>query len=373
MDRIFNAYKIRYDILTPQMLPIRASRKVRTINIFINVDDFFHKLHRPDTDREFQTTGKNASKQVVSNLINLAAHYKHWAVKEHLTANVYLIYTTSKIFRNTMTLKTYRDYYKKIIDINNPSFFFVNNTIGNSFSILQVITKYLPGIYGIDSNYIEPSVIPLYLSKIRPADFNLLISRDNYDLQYTHFDKWGVIIPKGDISPLIVSGNLWNHIQLKEKIEGDFYYHPETFIWAKAIIGDKYRSIPKLTRTSWKTVIKYLEEFSSSGNNSVEILELQLRKLADYISSKKIEDTDFNHNLYCTSVQQQLESMMEIDKTMINSQLTDMEDVQSLQQANGTLFKEYPLNLPFLLQELPPMNSRPNDDYIWRQKKGGYL
>lgn len=373
MDRIFNSYKIRYDVLTPQLLPIRASRKVRNINIFINVDDFFHKLHRPDTDREFQTTGKSASKQVVSNLINLAAHYKHWAVKEHLNPTVYLIYTTSVVFRNSMTLESYRDYYKKIIDINNPSFFYVNNTITNSFSILQVITKYLPGIYAINSNYIEPSVIPLYLSEIKPADFNLLISRDNYDLQYTHFDKWGVIIPKGEVSPFVVSGNLWDYIQLKEKIQGEFYYHPETFIWAKAIIGDKYRSIPKLTRTSWKTVIKYLEEFSSSRNNSVEILELQLQKLANYITSKKIEDTDFNHNLYCTSVKHQLESMMEIDKTMIRNQLTDMEDIQSLQQANATLFKEYPLNLPFILQELPPANSRPNDDYVWRQKKGGYL
>jgi hypothetical protein len=373
MDRIFNTYKIRYNVLTPQMLSIRASRKIHTINIYINVDDFFHKLHRPDTDREFQTTGKSASKQFVSNLINLAAHYKHWAIKEHLSPNIYLVYTTSKVFRNSMTLKGYRDYYEKITDINNPNFFYVNTVMSDSFSILQIVAKYIPRVYGIDSNYIEPSVIPLYLSKEKPADFNLLISRDNYDLQYTHLDKWGVIIPTGEVSPLIVSGNLWNHIQVKEKItEKEFYYHPETFIWAKSIIGDKYRSIPKLTRTSWKTVIKYLKDFSSMHNNSVEILELQLRKLADYITQKKIEDTDFNHNLYCTSVKQQLDSLMEVDKIMISQQLTDMEDMQSLYHANNTIFKEYPLNLLFLLQENPPMNSQPNDDYFWRKRKGGY-
>ena len=353
------------------MLPIRASRKIRNINIYINVDDFFHKLHRPITDREFQTTGKNVSKQVVANIINLAAHYKHWAVKEHLSPTIYLIYTTSKIFRNDMTLKSYRNHYKKITNIDNPDFFYVNNAMSNSFSILQVITKYIPRVYAIDSNYIEPSTVPLYLSEINPADFNLLISRDEYDLQYTHLDKWGVITPKGEVSTIITSGNLWKYIQLKEKLDDKFYYHPETFIWAKAIVGDKYRGIPKLTRTSWKTVIKYLEECSSNNNDSIEILELQLKKLADYIAKKKIEDTDFNTNLFCTSVKLQLDRLMEVDKIMIKQQLTDMEDIQSLQQANNTIFKEYPLNLVFLLQE-NSLNNQPHDDYFWRQRKDVY-
>ena len=368
MERIFNAYKIRYNIMNQYLLPVRASRKIQTINIFINVDDFYHKLHRPNTDREFQTTGKNASKQVVSNIINLAAHYKHWAVKEHLSPTIYLVYTTSKVFRNEMTLSNYRDHYQKISDIHNPDFFYVNNALSNSFSILQIITKYIPRIYAIDSNYIEPSVIPLYLSNLNPADYNLLISRDEYDLQYTYLDKWGVLLPKGDVSNFITSGNLWSYIQIKEKLDSNFYYHPETFIWAKAIVGDKYRSIPKLTRTSWKTVIKYMEQFSSVGNDSVEILELQLKRLAHYISSKKIEDTDFNHNLYCTSIKQQLDRLMEVDKIMIRQQLTDMEDHQSLQQSNQTLFKEFPLNLPFLLQENAPVNSQPHNDYFWRQR-----
>ena len=370
MERIFNAYKIRYSILNHHMLPIRASRKIRTINIFINVDDFYHKLHRPDTDREFQTTGSLASKQVVSNLVNLAAHYKHWAVKEHLSPTIYLVYTSSKLFRNEMILKDYRGYYNKITNISNPDFFYINTAIGNSFSILQVITKYIPRVYAIDSNYLEPSIIPLYLSQITPADFNLLISRDEYDLQYTQFEKWGVILPKGEFSPFITGGNLWEYLQQKEKLAAEFCYHPETFIWAKAIVGDKYRSIPKLTRTSWKTVIKYLEEFSSIENRSVEILELQLKRLADYISKKKIEDTDFNNNLHSTSVKIQLERTLEVDKIMIRHQLTDMEDMQSLQQANNTIFKENPLNLPFLLQEAPPAYSQPHDDYFWRQKKG---
>ena len=367
MERIFNAYKIRYNVLNPQMLPIRASRKVNSINIYINIDDFFHKLHRPDTDKEFQATGKDAPKQVVSNFMNLVGHYKNWAVKERLNPTIYLFYTTSKTFRNSMYIPEYRSHYNVITNQLNQDFFYVNTTMKDSFDILQIITKYIPKVYSIDSNYVEPSVVPLYLSEINPADFNLLVSRDIYDLQYTYMNKWGVIIPRGEVSPLIIKGNLWDYIRAKEKIEKEFYYHPETFIWAKAILGDKYRGIPKLTRTSWKTVIKYLDEFGSSkDNNSIEILELQLKRLGDYISSKKIVDTDFNNNLFCTSIKQQLDSLMEVDKIMMRQQLTDMEDTQALHQANNTIFKECPLNLQFLLRATA-YNTNPTDDYFWRK------
>ena len=63
---------------------------------------------------------------------------------------------------------------------------------------------------------------------------------------------------------------------------------------------------------------------------------------------------------------------MEVDKIMIKQQLMDMEDMQSLQQANITIFKEYPLNLVFLLQENSLVNNQVHDDYFWRQRKGVY-
>ena len=81
MDRIFNGYKIRYELLNHDFLPMRASKKIQQINIFINLDDFYHRLHKPYTDQEFQTTGQNVSRQLMANLLNLVGHYKNWAVK----------------------------------------------------------------------------------------------------------------------------------------------------------------------------------------------------------------------------------------------------------------------------------------------------
>jgi hypothetical protein len=298
--------------------------------------------------------------------MNLIGHYKNWAIKEHMYPTIYLVFTSNNTFKNEIILPSYRDYYKRINLRNSQDYFFINDAIYNAYSILQVLTKYIPRVYSIDSGYIEPSVIPLYLSQLKPADWNIIVSRDEYDLQYSYLDKWSYISPKGDNSSFINKGNLWVYIKNREKIDINFYFHPEVFLWAKCILGDKYRGIPKLTRTGWKTVIQYLQEVSDPNDVSESALMIQLHKLAEYIEKKKIQDTVFNDNMYCTSVQKQCNALLDTDKAMIINQLTDMEDITSLQKINYTIFREFPLNLNFLLREVPLEGSVPHDKYNWR-------
>lgn len=366
MDRIFHGYKVRYEYMNQYMLPIRASRKIRTINIYINLDDFYHKLHKPYTDGEFQTTGQSVAKQMVSNLLNLVGHYKNWAIKEHLHPTIYLIFTTSSIFTNTTLISGYRSHFIQIMDPKNPSFFYINHAIEGAHSVLQIVTKYVPNVYAIDSRNLEPSILPLYLSRVKPADYNLIISRDDYDLQYVEFTNWGIMVPKGDLTAFIVRGNLWRYIQVKEKIEESFYFNPEVYLLARAILGDKYRSIPKLTRTGWKTVIGYLREVISDDINMIEV---QSNKLADYIVKRKIQDTDYNNNLHCMSVEKQVDALFQVDCATILQQLQDRSDPNELEVANRTLFREFPLNLPMLLREAPTVNDQPHDDYFWRKNQ----
>lgn len=369
MDRMFHGYKIRYELLNEFFLPVRSSKKINTINIFISLDDFIHRIHRPITDGEFQTTGKNVSKQVTSNIMNLIGHYKNWAIKEHLTARVFLIYTTSRVFKNGMIIPKYRDHYLQITDDNNPDFFFINTAMKDALSILQVLTKYVPHAYAIDSGYLEPSIVPLYLSRVYEADYNFIVSRDDYDLQYVAGDSWGVVIPKGDKSQLLVRGNVWEYLRSRTSITTAMYFHPTVLLWALTIIGDKYRSLPKLTRSGWKTILGFIKESSSPWDDDT-CLELQLQRVADYVNMKKVAITDFNESLYCFSAEQQVDAMLDSDRAFIFHQVVDMYDPRSLIQANDTIFKEFPMNLTFLLREAPPPGSVPHDDYHWRKYYG---
>ena len=368
MDRMFHAYKFKYDLLNREFLPSRASGTISRINIYINLDDFYHRIHKPYTNLEFQTTGQNVSKQIVSNLMNLIAHYKNWAAKERMQPVIFLIYTTSDLFKNGMRIPTYRDHYRKIFNPSNPDFFHINQAITNGYTILQVMTKYVHNVYAINSSYLEPSAIPLFLSRQYHADFHLIVSRDEYDLQYVAMNRWAVIMPKGEDSILINKGNVWEYITEKNNSLGEYYFHPELFLWAKTIIGDKYRGIPKLTRTGWKTVLKYLEKVSNK-DLSDETLAIQLNELRKFIEERKIQDTNFNNNLYCTSVKQQVDALLDSDKAIIIHQIQDMEDIKALQEVNETIFKEYPIELVKLLREAPAVTQRyqTHDDYVWRK------
>ena len=364
---MFNAYKFRYEFLNKEFLPARASDSIKRINIYINLDDFYHRIHRPYTNLEFQTTGQSVSKQVVSNLMNLIAHYKNWAAKERMQPIIFLLYTTAKVFKNGARIPSYRDHFRQINDITNMDFFHINTAITNAYTILQVMCKYVPNVYAIDTNYLEPSAIPLFLSREYEADFNLIVSRDEYDYQYVAMNRWAVILPKGEESVLLNKGNLWDYIKEKNNVTGAFYFHPELFLWAKTIIGDKFRGIPKLTRTGWKTVMKFLESVSNA-EESDDMLAVQLEELRKFIESRKIKNTDFNNNMYCTSVKQQVDAMLDTDKAVIRHQIIDMEDLRALQEVNQTIFREYPLELNKLLREAPAVaRYTTHDDYVWRK------
>ena len=58
-----------------------------------------------------------------------------------------------------------------------------------------------------------------------------------------------------------------------------------------------------------------------------------------------------NDNLNSINIDLQKEAMLEIDKTLITSQIIDVPDYDNLQELNRTQFMKYPLNLQFLCNE----------------------
>ena len=356
MDSHFNGYKARYDIMNKYMIPICNSQIVKSMNIFINLDDLFHTLHNPLINNEFQICGKDAPKQFISNVFNLIGHYRYWALKNHYDSKVFCIYTsTIRSFKNNIYIPEYRNKFKKINAIENAGCYFINNTLESSLPMLQIIAKYIPDVYMIDSKYLEPSMIPLFISdEINKMDWNILVSRDPYDLQYSYRNKWNMLIPKGDYSMVVNQTGIWEYVNRKEKVFKDdslvLNYPYELYILAKSIVGDNYRSIPRLRRIGWKTLFKYLDQIMEE-NPSASPTTLKLKLIEKVKGKSGLTNEMINDNLNSINIDLQKEAMLEIDKTLITSQIIDVPDYDNLQELNRTQFMKYPLNLQFLCNE----------------------
>lgn len=351
MDVHFNAYKVKYALLDSYIRPVRNSQIIRRMNVFINIDDLLHNFHRPLVNNEFQAAGKDASKQFISNIFNLLGHYRYWCIKNHFECKVYGIYTsTLRSFKNNIYNADYRKKFKDINSEVNSQFYFINETIKNSLPLLQIISNYIPDVYLIDSKYMEPSIIAQYISENEfKADWNILISRDTYDLQYAYRNKWSVISPKGDNTTLVNQNGLWNYINNKEKVykdEMELHYPYQLYILAKAIVGDSYRSIPRLRKIGWKTLFKFLDKVVYD-NPDASITTLQT-KLIEIVQGKHVTDLELSNNMYTLNIDLQIETMIEIDKTSIHMQLMDIPDYENLKTLNAQQFYNYPLNLQFL-------------------------
>jgi hypothetical protein len=355
MDSHFNAYKVKYDLLNNFIQPIRMSQIVRHINIFVNLDDLFHNLHRPLVNNEFQICGKDAPKQFISNVFNLLGHYRYWAIKNNFDCSIYGIFTsTMRSFKNNIYNPDYRKRFKEINSDTNAQYYFINEAVRASLPILSVISHYIPDVYIIDSKYLEPSIIPLYItSEVHHADWNILITRDSYDLQYAYRNKWTVVAPKGEYSTAVNQEGIWNYINFRENVfkdEVNLHYPYSLYILSKSVVGDVYRSIPRIRKIGWKTLFKYLDTVVSESSNSTNIT-LQL-KLIELLKAKQITDKILNDNLNTINIDLQIENLIEIDKTSINIQLNDIPDYENLKELNRTQFSQYPLNLQFLCNQL---------------------
>jgi len=86
-----------------------------------------------------------------------------------------------------------------------------------------------------------------------------------------------------------------------------------------------------------------MEENPSAGETTLKI------KLIEKIKGKStLTNESINDNLNSINIDLQKSAMMEIDKTLITSQIIDVPDYDNLQELNRTQFMQYPMNLQFL-------------------------
>lgn len=355
MDVHFNVCKVKYQQLNDITSPIFESKSIKTLNVFINLDDLYWRLRNSHINQEFQACGTLASKMLISNTLNLIAHYRQWGARKNVSTKVYAYYTGAKRgFASRIYIPLYRQYYVDKCNLGNADIFYVNNAIQEADTLMKTISNYIDGIYIIDTGILEPSCLPLLINdKVRQADWNILISRDEFELQYVTYDKFTYIYPAGDYSKSILAGDVWSHIANKEKIETPNVnkYPPELIILALAVVGNKRRSIPKVKGMGWRTLFNIVDDLVEKANDFsfITLADAMINKIV----GKNVNIEDINNKLSVINMGECVKSVDDTIISFITNQLVDIPDYENLHELNRSpqMFASCPLNLQFLTDE----------------------
>ena len=335
----FNMFKIKYSKLD-ELLKDFVFEKGEEIYIFINLECVLKKLTSTVTDRANIITEKR-NIILTSCVFNLIAHYRYYFHKKSICSRIF-IYGPESMDMEYLNREYNKDYRTKLMLMNTEETSSIGKMYEDSIKMIKTILNYIEGVNFITSGIIEPSVIPLILSKYFKTEQNknFLITDDRYDYQYIK-EYFIVLKPKMEKSLLIDQINVMDI--LKEKTKCKNIPNPEiNFLpFIISILGDKYRNIDKIKGIG---ISKIYNDIYKGINNDIVTNDINnINSLACLV--KEDFHNDFLINYMTTSIYEQYKKLSDVEIKYITNQILDKHDGGYLRVINEEYFNEFPLNI----------------------------
>lgn len=354
----FNMLKMKYreydeSITNKNFLKSREEK----VNVFINLESVYKYLSMiPDlekkivVEREFETI-------IISNIINLIAHYYKFFRGNGLDTKVYIYDTdlrSTEFEHQYKYNEFYRAYYLSKYN-KNPKFVLLSDHLKDSIlPKVKTICDFIPNVHYVSSINMEGSLIPYTIYQLDTSRKNFIVGSECYDTQYSQIPNFvNHLIVRGWKTHAILSSlsdYIKGLVQPKEtdsveeimKIIGNY----PMYCTLMSVMGDKLRSIESIYGYGPKTLLKDVKK----GYNEQIIMESTTSpELISDIFSDNSTKKEFVNNFYCTSIIPMYEELTESEKSSITNQIIDRIDINSLQALNSTKFYNHPLMLNALL------------------------
>lgn len=337
MDMIFNSCKFKYteiDELIRKEGYINNSKKV---SLYINLEPIFRKLIKINIEEYLRVKNQERAFELISNIINLASHYRRYFRKVGVECNIYFYITYPfqiSFMKNKVFVPEYRNNYKHRFYRNSENYVFIE-TLNTIIPIVKIILSYVDGVYLITSNTIEVSTIPYIIMKNEKDIRNhIILTSEKYEYQYVNYDM--NIFRYGKEKRILTKYNIMEYFVGTDQLSPTFL---STII---SITGEPYRNITKIKGMGTKKIANLLlkgielKKIAPTSNN----IHLLLNLIND-----KYKNMVVLSNYYCTDVSYQYSLLTDGDKESIFIQLIDKYDKEALKQINEKYFQNSPIKL----------------------------
>lgn len=348
MDPIFNMSKVRFtkldELITKHVPEIGPTSRV---NLFINLEPILRKLTAANIEQYLQVKTEEKSFEMISNIINLASHYRLFFTKNKIYSKIYFYigYPFNAIYRNRTINPDYRKTYQHKFT-KDMSSIILSNTLSSVIPFIKIILEYVEGVYFIESDSVEPSLVPHVITKDNPSNnINFILSTDKYDYQYVNKGFY-IIRPKLEHSYIVSKDNLMDVVKAEEKIVSEIEIGNNFYPFILSLLGDKYRNIEKIKRVGFAAITKMIDKAISTNVIGKDVTSINI--LANIV--KQEHKPLLLSNFFCTDIDTQFSMLNIRDLQNITSQLKDKFDNVALKNINDEYFRQYPLYLIELTQ-----------------------
>ena len=340
MDLYFNMFKIKYSKLD-ELLEDFTFSKGEEVYIYISLESILKKLTSTITDKENIILSSKRNIILTSCVFNLISHYRYYFHKKSVCSKIF-VYGPESIDVDYLNREYNKDYRTKLMLMNTEETSSIGKTYIDSVKMIKTILNYIEGVNFITSGILEPSIIPLVISKYFKTEINknFLITDDRYDYQYIK-NYFIILKPKMDKSTLIDSLNVMDILKSKTKCKNipnpDINFLP----FIISILGDKYRNIDKIKGMGISRIYNEINKGLESNiiTNDIENVNSLLCLVNENFQN------DFLINYMTTSIFEQYKKISDVEEKYILNQIIDKYDGGYMKVINETYFNEHPLNI----------------------------
>ena len=349
MQAIINSKKIKYVILNNLIKDL--PQDTEEINLFISIESIIKSFYATKVNEIFNSLDQEDKYLLSSELINVAAHYRHyfWS-RFNMPSNFYFYYSDEKAFHNTVLDNDYRNtYYTKRFD-SKSEYYNLNKIIDENLNLSNILSEYLPNIYFINTRTLEPSILPYHIiSKLGSIQgvTNVILTNNTLDYQLVSLPNTFIIEMKMDKSFVISKDNLYQILLKKSKIKNDTPLSHVFYPSILSISGYKSYNIEGIKGMGMIKTISKLEKAIASGIIGNDIVSSDIT----LISGKLFENKDtINKNYKVLSYSYQNKNISPKEIFNIKQQITNKSDNMSLMEINRLYYERYPLMLIELME-----------------------
>lgn len=350
----FNTMKMRYTELDEVLTSRSFLRPTDKVNVFINLESIYKNISLVQDLEQKIFLQKDFKTIIISNILNLAAHYKHFFVANHMDVRIYLYQTDFKSdnFSQRRYNEDFRTYY--LIKFNqNPKFSYFTDLLKDEIlDELKIYCTFIPRVYFINSYNIEGSVIPDVIASDDSSRKNIIIGNDIFESQYSFKQNFMYIYIWKNMGKSCVLKDPYDYLsslfkKSRDDIKNNYGYLNNFGIYASllSVIGNRDRSIDGVSGIGPVKLASNINELINK--NIINQKTTNPLMISKFIHDDNIR-SQFVNNYYCTSVYCLDEDVSHADCISILSQRKDKLDMNSLITLNNTTFRFHPLLLDAL-------------------------